>query len=143
MSRFAHHAAARTAEAGLELVPPREVAAPARCARPDTDARHRFLALCAGVAVAALAAAAAPAAGAAADAARYGAALDEYEIGHYEVAFNEFAALADRGHCQAARIARQMVREGRGLYPIVLTAPPERLESWRRLPGCNAGAPQP
>ena len=99
----------------------------------------------ASLALAALAAAsAASATGPAADtAARYDAARDQYEIGHFEVAFDEFAALADRGHCEAARIARQMVRHGRALYAIPFAVAPERLEHWRSLPGCSAGARSP
>lgn len=81
------------------------------------------------------------AAGPAADAgARYDAARDQYEIGHFQAAFDEFAALADDGHCEAARVARQMVRHGRALYAVAFTVAPERLERWQRLPGCNAAA---
>ena len=73
--------------------------------------------------------------------ASFDAAREQYETGHYEVAFREFAALADRGHCEAARIAREMVRAGRALYPVAFAAAPERLERWRGLPGCGSGAP--
>jgi hypothetical protein len=63
----------------------------------------------------------------------------EYEIGHYEVAFAAFAALADEGQCDAARIASQMARLGRALYPAAFQADAERLKRWQRSDDC----PQP
>ena len=71
-----------------------------------------------------------------ADDARYHEALAQYEIGHYEEAFAAFARLADEGHCQAARIARQMVRHGTTLYPMPFQAEPERLARWQRAADC-------
>jgi len=68
--------------------------------------------------------------------ARYDAARDQYEIGHFTVAFAAFAQLADEGHCEAARIARGMVRHGRELYATEFAVAPERLTRWQRLPGC-------
>ncbi len=68
----------------------------------------------------------------------YEEALAEYEIGHYEVAFARFAALADGGHCEAARVARQMSQHGRALYRLELRLDPERVQRWARLPGCPA-----
>ena len=65
-------------------------------------------------------------------------ALDQYQRGHYGLAFDEFAALADRDHCEAARVAILMVRYGRVLYAIPFAAVPERLEQWKRLNGCSA-----
>lgn len=69
--------------------------------------------------------------------ARYDAAHFDYEIGHYEQAFAAFAGLADEGHCDAARVARQMVRYGRPLYAIHFKVAPERLQRWQRLPPCS------
>jgi len=80
-------------------------------------------------------------------ASRYGAAQIDYEIGHYEQAFVAFASLADEGHCDAARMAQQMVRYGRPLYLTDFKVAPERLQRWQRLPACPvavAGAdPEP
>jgi hypothetical protein len=71
---------------------------------------------------------------------RYDAARDDYEIGHFDKAFAEFAALADEGHCDAARVAQQMVRYGKPLYATEFKVAAERLERWQRLSGCPATA---
>lgn len=60
----------------------------------------------------------------------------DYEIGHYAQAFEVLASLADEGHCDAARLAQQMVRHGRPLYAIEFQVAPERLERWQRPPAC-------
>ena len=70
------------------------------------------------------------------DTSRYDGAQLDYEIGHYEQAFAEFANLADTGHCDAARIARQMVRFGRPLYGVEFKVASDRFQRWRRLPAC-------
>jgi hypothetical protein len=67
---------------------------------------------------------------------RYDAARDQYEIGHFSEAFAVFADLADQGHCDAARVAQQMVRHGKPLYAIEFSVARDRLERWQRLPGC-------
>jgi hypothetical protein len=67
---------------------------------------------------------------------RYDVARDRYEVGHYAEAFAEFAELADQGHCDAARLAQQMVRYGKPLYRAEFSVTRERLERWQRLPGC-------
>ncbi len=69
-------------------------------------------------------------------ASRYDAAQVDYEIGHYEQAFAVFASLADEGHCDAARMAQQMLRYGRPLYAVDFKVAPERLQRWQRLPAC-------
>jgi hypothetical protein len=69
-------------------------------------------------------------------AARYDAARDQYEIGHYDSAFATFAALADGGHCDAARMAAQMARHGRSLYATEFKVAPERLAGWQRQTHC-------
>lgn len=71
-----------------------------------------------------------------ADDARYHEALAQYEIGHFRDAFAAFSQLADEGHCEAARVARQMVRYGTALYPTPFHAEPERLARWQRLVDC-------
>jgi hypothetical protein len=70
--------------------------------------------------------------------ARHAAALERYEVGHYQAAFAAFAQLADEGHCEAARIAQQMVRFGRELYASEFAAAPARLARWRSLAHCGA-----
>jgi len=67
---------------------------------------------------------------------RYDTAHVDYEIGHYEQAFAVFASLADEGHCDAARLAQQMVRYGRPLYAVDFKVAPERLQRWQQLPAC-------
>ncbi len=67
---------------------------------------------------------------------RFDAAREEYEIGHFGAAFAAFAQLADEGHCEAARMARQMVRYGRQLYAMEFSVAAPRLALWRELPGC-------
>ena len=67
---------------------------------------------------------------------RYDAAQIDYEIGHVERAFEAFSALADEGHCDAARMAREMVRQARTLYLMELKVDPARLQRWHRLPHC-------
>jgi hypothetical protein len=71
------------------------------------------------------------------DSQRYDAARDEYEIGHFQLAFAEFATLADRGHCDAARMALQMLRHGKPLYATEFQAAPERVQRWQQLPACG------
>ena len=60
----------------------------------------------------------------------------EYEVGHYEAAFAAFAALADEGQCDAARIASQMARLGRALYPVSFQVDAERLQRWQQGARC-------
>ncbi|MBL8344299.1 MAG: hypothetical protein JNN03_02585 [Rubrivivax sp.] len=72
----------------------------------------------------------------AAQATRFDAAREEYEIGHFGTAFAAFAQLADEGHCEAARVAHQMVRHGRQLYAMEFSVAAPRLARWRELPGC-------
>lgn len=112
-------------------------AAPSGVRRQDREdfATHRVARLAArcGAALVGLLAAASAAV---AEPSRYDAARDAYEVGHYEQAFAVFAHLADDGHCDAARIARQMVRYGRPLYAIEFKVAPERIERWERVPAC-------
>lgn len=68
--------------------------------------------------------------------ARFDDAMARYEIGHYEAAFDMFAALADGGHCEAARIAHQMARHGRALYALEFKLEPERAQRWARRGAC-------
>lgn len=76
----------------------------------------------------------------AADAERLEAARNAYERGHYAQAFEGFAQLADAGHCEAARTARQMLRYGRVLYGSVFSVAAERRAHWDHPAGCPASA---
>jgi hypothetical protein len=69
-------------------------------------------------------------------AARYDAARDEYEVGHFDTAFTTFAALADEGHCDAVRMALQMVRYGRSLYATEFKVTQGRVQQWQRQAHC-------
>jgi hypothetical protein len=70
--------------------------------------------------------------------ARYDSARVEYGVGHFQSAFAEFAALADAGHCGAARMALQMLRYGKALYATEFRTPLERVQQWQHLPACAA-----
>ena len=65
-------------------------------------------------------------------------ALAQYDAGRYEPAFAAFAKLADEGHCEAARIAREMARFGRQLYAKEFELAPARTERWSQAPDCRA-----
>lgn len=67
---------------------------------------------------------------------RYDTARDQYEIGHYADAFSTFAALADKGHCDAVRMATQMARLGRAHYGTDFKAEPERVARWMQHSRC-------
>lgn len=58
------------------------------------------------------------------------AAFATYERAQWASAFDQFAALADRGDEDAARIALLMARHGRQLYGVELAAPQSRREAW-------------
>lgn len=66
----------------------------------------------------------------------YLAAQAHYEVGHYPRAFEMFARLADQGHCESARIARQMAALGRKLYPVDFVVDAERLQRWQHITAC-------
>ena len=70
----------------------------------------------------------------------YAAAQAEYEVGHYATAFTAFAALADAGHAESARIAIQMHRYGPGLYQTRFAAGPEQIGRWTALVSCRSQA---
>jgi len=62
----------------------------------------------------------------------------DYETGHYQRAFDRVAVLADGGHCEAARLAREMVRHGPRLYATRFDVMAERLARWQAVPRCEA-----
>jgi hypothetical protein len=69
---------------------------------------------------------------------RFEDALSQYEVGRYEEAFTTFAKLADEGHCESARIAREMARFGRQLYAKDFELAPARNERWPHALDCQA-----
>jgi hypothetical protein len=69
---------------------------------------------------------------------RFEDALSQYEVGRYEEAFTTFAKLADEGHCESARIAREMARFGRQLYARDFELAPARVDRWPQAPACLA-----
>lgn len=70
-------------------------------------------------------------------------ALVHYEAGRYEEAFAAFAVLADEGHCEAARIAREMMRFGTELYAREFVLPQDRSDRWPQAPACLATGRSP
>ena len=85
----------------------------------------------------AVAAQAAAAPAPATTAARFENAIAHYESGRYQQAFALLAELADGGHCEAARIARQMAARGRTLYPMDFALTPERVTRWPPTARCT------
>ena len=69
------------------------------------------------------------------------AARGDYEVGHYQRAFEQVAVLADGGHCEAARLAREMVRHGPQLYARRFEVAADRLARWQTVPRCAARPP--
>lgn len=66
----------------------------------------------------------------------YEGAQSDYAIGHFQRAFTVFAALADEGHCDAARMAHEMLRFGPLLYAQRFDVPPDRAARWRAVAPC-------
>ena len=64
-------------------------------------------------------------------------AMQAYERNHWQAAYAGFAALADAGDPEAARIATQMWRHGPALYRTSFEAKAQQLERWSRLWGCG------
>lgn len=73
-----------------------------------------------------------------ADEAALEAARTDYDTGHYQRAFDRVAVLADGGQCEAARLAREMVRHGPRLYAMRFDVAAERLARWQAVPRCEA-----
>jgi hypothetical protein len=95
--------------------------------------RRNVIALCIGAALAGTMACA----GAHATAPnRFDEAMLEYEAGHYAQAYASWAALADQGHAEAARLAWQMWRHGPKLYGQTFAAERAQLERWQALHQC-------
>lgn len=60
----------------------------------------------------------------------FSAAVRLYEDGHWPFAFERLAALADRGHAPAAKLALLMLRYGGALYGSGFSARPEQVARW-------------
>jgi hypothetical protein len=60
-------------------------------------------------------------------------ATQAYEHNHWQTAYAGFAALADSGHAESARIALQMRRHGPALYLREFDASAQQLAHWSRL----------
>ena len=69
------------------------------------------------------------------------AAQHDYEEGRWEAAYRQFAALADGGDAEAARVAWLMHRHGLALYRTALPASESQRIGWQRLSGTVAPLP--
>jgi hypothetical protein len=69
------------------------------------------------------------------------AAQHAYEEGRWEAAYRQFAALADDGDAEAARVAWLMHRHGLPLYRTVLPASEPQRIRWQQLSGAVAPLP--
>jgi len=79
------------------------------------------------------AAAATPSVDAARFDAQFNEAMDLYSVGKWAGAYGRFAALADRGHAEAARIALLMLRYGSRLYGHDWGASQPQINQWMEL----------
>ena len=61
---------------------------------------------------------------------RFDAAVQLYEDGHWEIAFDALGTLADEGHARAAKLVLLMLRYGVNLYGTVFKVKPQRVASW-------------
>jgi hypothetical protein len=61
---------------------------------------------------------------------RFDAAVRLYRDGHWELAFDSLAALADQDHAPAAKLALLMLRYGRALYGASFPARPLQIARW-------------
>jgi hypothetical protein len=62
-----------------------------------------------------------------------------YECSHWHQAYTAYAALADRGQAEAARIALQMWRQGPRLYGTTFAIDDAQAQRWARLVKCPGG----
>jgi len=61
---------------------------------------------------------------------RFEAAVSLYRDGHWALAFERVAALADQDHVPAARLALLMLRYGAALYGVGFAANPTQVARW-------------
>jgi hypothetical protein len=75
--------------------------------------------------------------------ASFDSAMAAYERNHWDQAYADFTALADKGHAEAARIALQMWRHGPALYQRSFAANAHQVARWSRVWRCGSvGAPE-
>jgi hypothetical protein len=67
---------------------------------------------------------------------RFDAARAQHDLGNVAEAFAALATLADEGHCEAARLALQMIYAGPEAYLMSFRAGPKQMSRWRSLPNC-------
>jgi hypothetical protein len=79
------------------------------------------------------AAAATPSGEAVRSEAQFSEAMDLYSLGKWAAAYGRFAALADQGHAEAARIALLMLRHGSKLYGASWGASQPQINQWMKL----------
>lgn len=60
-------------------------------------------------------------------------AMEQYRDGRWAAAYGRFAALADQGHAEAARIALLMLRYGARLYGHEWGASQPQINQWMKL----------
>lgn len=65
------------------------------------------------------------------------AAQAQYEANHWLAAYTGFVRAAALGHCEAARIARQMYQHGPRLYGVALPSPATELAAARPMTSCD------
>lgn len=65
--------------------------------------------------------------------ARFADAMDLYSVGKWSAAYGRFAALADQGHAEAARIALLMLRYGAKMYGHDWGASQPQIDHWITL----------
>jgi len=61
---------------------------------------------------------------------RFDAAVRLYRDGHWALAFDRLAGLADQGHARAAKLALLMTRYGVSLYGVTFAVPPTQIARW-------------
>ena len=61
---------------------------------------------------------------------RFDAAVSLYRDGHWALAFERLAALADQDHAPAAKLALLMLRYGVSLYGVCFAAKPTQVARW-------------
>lgn len=71
------------------------------------------------------------------------AAQAQYDVNHWRSAYDGFVRAAALGHCEAARIARQMYQYGPRLYGVALPSPATELAALRQPKSCGKSDADP
>ncbi|MDB5856487.1 MAG: hypothetical protein JWQ76_176 [Ramlibacter sp.] len=69
--------------------------------------------------------------------ARFREAIRLHRAGRWSAAYGRFVALADEGHVPAARVALEMLRNGRNVYGTDWGAAPLQVAGWERAVGAR------